>query len=88
MPGPAIDASTLPRTSEKRQIPWRENRISFLLVRASGQMEQSHLLADKRRLATACGPDDRLLAIRRMRFHSEVLWVDDLAQARLALAPS
>ncbi len=70
MHGPVIDTRTLPTTSENRKIPWRENRISFLLVHADGQLEQSHLLAEKRRLADACGPDDRLLAVRRMRFHS------------------
>ena len=86
MSGPVIDTNTLSRTSEKRNIPWRENRISFLLVRANGHLEQSHLLAEKRQLAAECGVDDRLLAIRMLRFRPVVLWVDDLDEARAALA--
>jgi hypothetical protein len=81
-----IDTRALPRTSQKRRIPWRENRIALLLVHANGQVEQSHLLAEKRRLAEACGPDDRLLAIRMLPFHPEVLWVDDLGDARAVLS--
>jgi hypothetical protein len=86
VPGPIINPRTLPTTSEKRKIPWRENRMSLLLVHANGRLEQSHLLAEKRRLAAECAPDDRLLAIRMLRFHPEVLWVDDLDEPRAALA--
>ena len=81
-----IDVSGLPKTSEKRKIPWRENRVAFLLVRADGSVEQSHLLAEKRRLVEECGERDQLLVVRMLRFHPEVLWVDDLDAPRDALA--
>lgn len=81
-----IDTSGLPRTSEKKTMLWRENRIAFLLVHRDGRLEQSHLHAEKRRLAHACGDGDELLAIRMKRFHPEVLWLDDLDAQRKALA--
>ena len=80
-----IDTTGLPRTSEKNKFPWRENRVAFLLVRADGSLEQSHLLAEKRRLLDECRVHDQLLAVRMMRFHPEVLAVDDLESARSAL---
>ncbi len=82
---PMIDTAGLPRTSEKTKFPWRENRVAFLLVRADGTLEQSHLLAGKRRLLDESGTQDQLLAVRMMRFHPEVLAVDDLEPARSAL---
>jgi hypothetical protein len=84
--GIMFDTSGLPRTSEKKTMPWRENRIAFLLVHRDGRLEQSHLLAAKRRLADACGDGDVLLAVRMLRFHPEVLRVDDLDAPREALA--
>lgn len=60
--GIMIDTSGLPRTSEKKTMLWRENRIAFLLVHRDGRLEQSHLHAEKRRLAHACGDGDQLLA--------------------------
>jgi hypothetical protein len=56
------------------------------LVRADGSLEQSHLLAQKRRLLSECGDCDQLFAVRMLRFHPEVLAVDDLESARDALA--
>jgi hypothetical protein len=75
----------LPRTSEKKRVPWRENRVALLLVRADGAVEQSHLLAENRELVDGCGPGDQLLAVWMQRFHPLVLWVDDLEPARAAL---
>lgn len=81
-----LQLSGLPRTSEKTRVPWRENRVALLLIRADGSVEQSHRLAEKRRLVDACGSADRLLAVWMQRFHPLVLSVDDLEPARVALA--
>ncbi len=81
-----IDPSGLPRTSEKRKIPWRDNRVAFLLVHEDGRLQQSHLLADKRRLIEQSCGGNQLLAVRMPRFHPEVLWVDDLDEPRKAFA--
>lgn len=83
-----LDTNSLPRTSAKHNLHWREPRLSFLLVRQSGEIIQAHLLDQKRQLAAACGANDRLLAIRSVQPppHPEVLWVDDLEEARAAVA--
>jgi hypothetical protein len=83
-----FDTSSLPRTSAKRNLDWRKPKLSFLLIRQSGEVTQAHLLEEKRQLAAICGPDDRLLALRTVQFptHPEVLWVDDLEDARAAVA--
>jgi hypothetical protein len=83
-----LDTSSLPTTSGKRNLHWREPKLSFLLIRQSGEITQAHLLEEKRKLAAICGPNDRLLALRTVQFppHPEVLWVDDLEEARAAVA--
>jgi hypothetical protein len=83
-----LDTNSLPRTSAKHNLHWRETRLSFLLIRQSGEIVQAHLLDQKRQLAATCGPNDRLLAIRSVQRppHPEVLWVDDLEEARAAVA--
>jgi ABC-type iron transport system FetAB ATPase subunit len=81
-----IDTSGLPKTREKRKVPWRENRVTLLLVREDGSLEQSHLLAEKRRLVAESGERDRLLVVRMLRFHPEVLCADELDVPRDALA--
>jgi hypothetical protein len=85
-PWRVLDLSALPPTSQKRKIPWRENRLAVLLLRASGPAEQGYVISEKLRLVEACGPDDRLLAVWMHLRHPIVLWVDDLEAPRAALA--
>ncbi len=80
-----LNPSWLPRTRDKKRVPWRESRFAVLLVRADGGVGQSQLLAENRRLAAECGANDRLLAVWMQRFHPLVLWVDDLDAPRAAL---
>ncbi len=83
-----FDTTALPTTSSKTDLDWRKTRLGFLLLSADGPIVQAHQLADKRDLVNRCRPEDRLLAIRPMRFpdRPEVLLVDDLDAARKALA--
>jgi hypothetical protein len=82
-----FDTSELPATSSKKNLPWRETRLGFLLLRGDGPVVHAHRLDDKRKLLEGCGPDDRLLAIRMQQYppRPEVLVVDDLDTVRQAL---
>lgn len=81
-----LGLSSLPATSEKRKVPWRENRLALLLLRAEGPAEQAYVIGEKLRLVEACGPDDRLLAVWMHLRHPVVLRVDDLEAPRAELA--
>jgi hypothetical protein len=83
-----LDARQLPTTSSKKNLPWRETRLGFLLVQTDGPLVHVHRLADKRELLELCGPEDRLLAIRMQQYppRPEVLLVDDFDAARQALS--
>jgi hypothetical protein len=85
-PSGMLDLTGLPATSEKRKLPWRENRVALVLLRAKGPAEQAYVIAEKLRLVEACGPDDRLLAVWMHLRHPVVLWVDDLEAPRTELA--
>jgi len=65
-----------------------EDETRVPLLPADRPIVQAHQLADKRILVDKCGPEDRLLAIRPMRFpdRPELLLVDDVDAARKALA--
>jgi hypothetical protein len=66
-----IDTGARVRTREKK-IPWRENASPSCSFTGMA-IEQSQILAEKRRLREQCGVGGRLLAIRMLRFKPEVL---------------
>jgi hypothetical protein len=82
------DTSGLSTTTSKKNLPWRETRLGFLLIGSEGRITTAHRLDEKRELLNRCTPEDRLLAIRMQQFppRPEVLVVDDLEPARDALA--
>jgi hypothetical protein len=81
----AFDVSTLPTTSSKRAFRWRDPGTALVLVREGGKIRHAGRLEEKRALLADVGDSDCVLAIRRGRFSPDVLWVDDLAEARSAL---
>jgi hypothetical protein len=83
-----FDTSQLTPTSSKQGLRWRDTALTLVWVRAEGPIEVAHKLADKRTMVEACGPEDRLLAVRYVQFppRQEVMVVDDRERAREALA--
>jgi hypothetical protein len=82
-----FDTSALIRTSEKRSIPWRETKLTFILLRADAPIVSAYTVADKRAMLASLLEDDQVLAVRQIQYpqHQEVMVIDDLDAARRAL---
>lgn len=82
-----FDTSGLTPTSTKRTIRWRDTALTFVWLRADGRVVVAFNIADKLEAVQSCGREDRILAVRSVKFpaHQEVLVVDDLDAARDAL---
>ena len=85
--GMSFNTSYLTPTSSKSKLKWREPKLTFILVGADGVFRSAHTTEDKLRLLDAYEEHDCLLAVRQVQFplHQEVMVVDTLDQARLAL---
>lgn len=83
-----LERAQVVRTSEKRSLPWRDTRLTFIGLLASGTILPAYTLADKRELLEAIREGDRLLAVRQVQYppRQEVMLVDDLDQARVGLS--
>lgn len=81
------DASKLIRTSEKRAVPWRDTRLTFIWLRSNGPISSAYTIADKRQILENALAEDLVLAVREVRFpqHQEVMVIDEIDTARAAL---
>jgi hypothetical protein len=82
-----FDTSRLTRTSEKRSVPWRDTKLTFIWLRAEGPIVSAYKIVDKRHVFENLRQGDQVLAVRQQQYptHQEVMVIDDLDAARQAL---
>lgn len=79
-----FDVEALPKTSTKKNFPWRETRVALVRVASSGVIEHAGLIAEKVDLLRRSTSDDCVLAIRLLSIpqpRPEVLVVDNRPEA-------
>jgi hypothetical protein len=83
-----LDTSQLARTSSKRGLRWRDPALTFIWLREGDPIVAAHKIEDKRAALSSCAAEDRILAVRQVRYplRVEVMVIDDLSEARRALA--
>jgi hypothetical protein len=82
-----FDTAELTPTSAKRGLRWRDTSLTFIWLRAGGPIAAAHTIADKLKVISECGRDDRVLAVRQKSYptRQEVMVIDDFSPVRDAL---
>jgi hypothetical protein len=85
-----LDTTQLARTSEKRNLRWRDTKLTLIWLRRSGPVVVAHTVADKRMMLSEAADGDDVLAVRQVQYptRQEVMVIDDRASVREALGPS
>jgi hypothetical protein len=79
------DASALPKTSDTRDPRWRAQNVMLIRLAYDGSVTQARRLEEKRSVVGDADDRDCFLLVRRGQHQPDVLWVDDLGEAREAL---
>lgn len=82
----AYDPSTLRKTSEIKDPGWRSQNVTLVRLGVDGSITQAQRLAEKQSVVSQAEDGDCFLLVRRGQFQPNVLWLDELAAAREALA--
>jgi hypothetical protein len=82
----SYDASSLRKTSEKKQPAWREAKTTIIRIATDGAISQARTVAEKRSMLDNAGEADcLLLAAPAQHTGQNIFWVDNRAVAREAL---
>jgi hypothetical protein len=79
------DASALRKTSETKDPRWRGQNVALIRLASDGSVTQARRLEEKRSAVRDADDRDCFLLVRCGLHQPDVLWVDNLGDAREAL---